>query len=154
MITTKKIELLVAQHLGEGTIFLTGIKISADNHINVFIDGDNGVSISDCVALSRYLEKALNENNELFSLDVSSHGANSPIVLERQYPKHIGRDFIIKLTNGEKLEGCLKEVTKSQLQLEYQTRENKPVGKGKVTVTKQHIININQIQESKIKLKF
>lgn len=127
--------------------------MSVDNHIHVFVDGDRGVTISDCVDLSRHLEKSLGESED-FSLDVSSHGASSPLTLPRQYYKHVGRDFEIKLNDGTKAEGTLMECNDEQIKLEYSVRENKPLGKGKITVVKHHVINYSQIKESKIKLKF
>ena len=135
-------------------MYVTGIKVSADNHISVLIDGDQGVTIKDCVGLSRAIEGQLDRESEDFALDVSSHGATSPIVLPRQYQKHIGRDFEIKLLDGTKTEGTLIQFEKDQLTIENTVRENKPIGKGKITVTKQHIINLDKIKESKIKLKY
>ena len=133
---------------------MTGIKISSDNKINVFIDGDEGVTIKDCVGVSRAIEGNLDRERDDFALEVSSHGATTPLVLPRQYKKHIGRDFEIRLTNDEKVEGTLIEINEKELTLEYSVRENKPVGKGKVTVVKQRHIYFNEIKESKIKLKY
>lgn len=145
---------LVNQHLNGTSIFVTGIKIGSDNQINVFIDGDEGVTIKDCVALSRAIEGNLNRDKEDYSLDVSSHGATTPLVLPRQYTKHIGRSFEVQLLDGTKLEGDLIECNTEQIKLEYSVRENKPIGKGKITVTKNHIIPHTTIKESKIKLKY
>ena len=154
MITKDFISTIITEHLSNGPVFLTGLKIGSDNQITVFLDGDNGVKISDCVSVSRYLEKTLNEKGLDFSLDVSSHGASTPLIMPRQYKKHIGRDFEIKLENGTKMEGTLVGFDGNEIVLENSFRENKPVGKGKITVTKQQKINYNQIKESKIKLKF
>lgn len=155
MITEQHIQDLAKQHLGNGPFFITGIKIGAGNQISVFIDGeDRGVTISDCVDLSRHLEKSLDRDKEDFSLDVSSHGASRPLLIPRQYKKHIGRSFEIKLIDGNKVEGDLVECNEEEIKLEYSVRENKPIGKGKITVTKQQIVKYNQIKESKIKLKF
>jgi len=154
LISQENIEKLALEHLKNTDLFVTGIKIGADNQINVFMDGDKGVTIADCVALSRFIEASLDREKEDFSLDVSSHGANKPLLLPRQYPKHIGRGFEIKLLDGTSAEGNLVACDNEQIKLEYSVRENKPIGKGKITVTKQQIIKYNQIKESKIKLKF
>ena len=154
MITKERIQNLADQHLKGTTVYVTGIKIGSDNHINVFIDGDEGVTIKDCVALSRAIEGNLDRNKEDYALDVSSHGATTPLVMPRQYKKHIGRTFEIKLTDGTKTEGDLVDCNEEQITLEQSVRENKPIGKGKVTVVKQQIVLYNQIKESKIKLKF
>ena len=154
MITKDYILKLLNQHLGDGSVFVTGIRVSSSNEINVFLDGDTGVTIADCVAASRFLEKNLDSEKNDFSLDVSSHGATTPLVVPRQYTKHVGRDFQIKLNDDTKLEGKLLEFNTDELKLEYSVKEDKPIGKGKVLVTKYHIIKYNQIKESKIKLKF
>jgi ribosome maturation factor RimP len=145
---------IITEYLSDGPVFLTGLKIGSDNHINIFLDGDEGVKISDCVAVSRHLEKTLNEKSLDFSLDVSSHGASTPLIMPRQYKKHIGRDFEIKLEDGTKMEGTLVDFDGNEIVLENSFRENKPIGKGKITVTKQQKINYKQIKESKVKLKF
>lgn len=154
MITQEHIITLANNHLKGGSLFITGVKIGSDNAIKVFIDGDNGVSISDCVNLSRAIEGNLDREKEDFSLDVSSHGAASPIVMPRQYKRHIGRQFEIKLLDGLKIEGTLTELNDEGIKLEYTVRENKTIGKGKIDVIKQHLVKYNQIKESKIKLKY
>lgn len=154
MISKEHILSLAAAHLGDGPVFVTGVGISSDNHINVFLDGDEGVTIKDCVSLSRAIESALDGDKENFSLDVSSHGATSPLLMPRQYKKHMGRTFEVKLLDGTKTEGDLAAIHDDQIELESTTRENKPVGKGKVTVTKRQNILWSQIKEARIKLKY
>jgi ribosome maturation factor RimP len=154
LITKEHILALITEHLGNGPIFATGVRISSDNQINVFLDGDDGVTIKDCVGLSRHLEKILDEKGLDFALDVSSHGATTPLIMPRQYKKHIGREFEIKLEDGTKTEGSLVEFNGDEIVLENSVRENKPIGKGKITVIKKQIIKYNQIKESKVKLKF
>lgn len=154
LISKEHILSLAQAHLKDGPVFVTGIKIGSDNHINLFIDGDAGITINDCVTLSRAIEGSLDRDKEDFSLDVSSHGAATPLVMPRQYPKHMGRNFEIKLTDGTKAEGELIACNNEEITLQYSLRENKPVGKGKVTVVRQQIIPFSQIKESKIKLKY
>ncbi len=145
---------LANNHLQNGDVFVTGIKIGSDNSIKVFIDGDNGVTIKDCVSLSRAIEGSLDREKNDFSLDVSSHGATNPIVMLRQYKKHIGREFELKLLDGTKTEGTLVEFNDQEIKLEFSERENKPIGKGKITVVKHRTVKHQEIKESKIKLKY
>lgn len=154
LITKEHILTLANAHLGTGPLFVTSIRISADNQINVFIDGDEGVTISDCVALSRAIEGSLDREKEDFALDVSSHGATNPISLPRQFKRHKGRNFEVKLADGGKTEGELVDSNDAEIVLETTVRENKPVGKGKVDVTRQQTIPLSQIREARIKLKF
>lgn len=154
MIAKEYILELANNHLNNGSIYITSVKVAADNHISVLIDGDEGVTIKDCVALSRAIEGQLDREKEDFSLEVSSHGATSPLILTRQYKKHIGRDFEIKLLDGNKLEGTLVDFNEKYLILSFTVRENKTIGKGKVDVIKQLNVDFDKIKESRIKLKY
>jgi ribosome maturation factor RimP len=154
LITKDRILELANDYLKDGDQYVTGIRISPDNHISLFIDGDNGVTIKDCVELSRAIEERLDRNREDYALDVSSHGATTPLIMPRQYKKHIGRAFEIKLVDGSKVEGELISFSLEEIVLQYSVRENKPIGKGKITVVKQQIVKYEQIKEARIKLKY
>lgn len=154
MITPQHITQLAEQKIEGTQLFLVDVKVLPGNKIEVLLDGDNGLAISDCVNLSRHIEKSLDREVEDFSLEVSSPGATSPLKMVRQYAKHLGRVLEIVLMNGEKMEGTLISTNGDEIVLENSSRENKPIGKGKITVTKQHTIKLTNIKESKVKLKF
>ncbi|MBX3163202.1 MAG: ribosome assembly cofactor RimP [Bacteroidetes bacterium] len=145
---------LADAHLAGSSVYITNIKIGGDNHININIDGDKGVNIDDCVALSRAIEGALDRDEEDYSLDVSSHGATTPLVLPRQYKRHIGRTLEVKFPDGNNAEGELIKLNDNGFTLQYSVRENKPIGKGKVTVVKEQTILFAEIKEARIKLKY
>ena len=68
--------------------------------ITIYIDGDNSIDISACQKLSRHLSEKLDEQDfgaEPYTLEVSSPGADRPLLNPRQYPKHVGRELFIKL---------------------------------------------------------
>ncbi len=107
MIEKIKILELVNDALEGSDKFLVNLKITPDNRIYVDIDGDNGVTIDDCIELSRAIEGKLDRDEEDFALDVSSAGADSPLKLTRQFVKNIGRDVEALSYDGEKVEGEL-----------------------------------------------
>lgn len=155
MITKEQITELANQKLEGTNLFLVEVKVQPGNKIEVYVDGDNGIGINDCVSISRHIEGSLDREKEDFSLEVSSPDATKPIKMARQYNKHIGRDFEIVLIDSSKINGTLKSVdSEGTITLETISRENKPIGKGKINVTKEHHIQLNNIKESKIKLKF
>jgi ribosome maturation factor RimP len=154
VISNDSIQKLAEAHLNGSGKFVTKITVSASNRIEVLMDGDDGISIQDCVDLSRHIEKSLDRDKEDFSLEVSSPGAAAPLVIPRQYKKHIGRTLSVKLKDDTEVEGELKQLHEKGFVLEYSARENKSLGKGKVTVVKQHDVLFEHIKESKIKLKF
>jgi ribosome maturation factor RimP len=154
LITKEQILELAFEHLKSTDKFVTHCTVLPGNHIEILIDGDTPVLISECVNLSRFIEKRFDREKEDFSLEVSSHGATNPLVNVRQYKKHIGKNLEIKLLDGNKEEGELTEIEESGIVIKYKLREKKPVGKGKITVEKTQSIPFNQIKETKIKLKF
>ena len=109
MIEKIKILEIVNQALEGSDKFLVSLKITPDNRIYVDIDGDSGVTIDDCIELSRAIEGQLNRDEEDFALDVSSAGADQPLKLTRQYRKNLGRDVEVVMLDGEKIEGELTE---------------------------------------------
>ncbi|MBK42975.1 MAG: ribosome assembly cofactor RimP [Flavobacteriaceae bacterium] len=154
MLRNKITEILKEYFKKRKDLFLIDFELSLGNKVNVTIDGDNGVTVDDCVQLSRSLENNLDRDSEDFSLEVSSAGANTPLVHRRQYVKNIGRILNLVTCDNEKYEAVLKDVSDQNILLEWKTREPKPIGKGKVTVQKSVKINYNDIDSARIKLVF
>lgn len=150
----KKVTELLSDALEEdGNLFLIDFTITTDNKINVILDGDEGVTVQDCMKISRAIEHNLDREEEDFSLEVASAGAASPMVLPRQYRKNIGRKVAVK-ANDKVYEGNLTDATEDNIVLEWKAREPKPIGKGKITVQKKMEINFSDITEAKVILKF
>ncbi len=118
MIDKVKIGEIVAEVLGDGALFLVDVKVSRDNRIEVFIDGDEGVKIQDCIDLSRKVESQLDREEEDFELSVLSWGLGEALKLKRQYVKNIGKKVELVLLSGEVIEGVLKEVGEMNLSVE------------------------------------
>lgn len=135
-------------------LFLIDFEVLSDNTIRVVLDGDNGVLVEDCMFISRAIEHNLDREEQDFSLEVTSAGATSPLVLPRQYKKHIGRNLEVKTNDDQKLEGELTEANDERIVLKWKTREPKPVGKGKVTVTKEVAVIYDNVKQAKVKIKF
>lgn len=151
----KIVEDLLQTALGERQdLFLIDFTMSGDNAIKIVIDGDNGVLVEDCMFISRAIEHHIDREEHDFSLEVLSSGAASPLVLPRQYNKHIGRNLEVKTLDQQNLEGELTEVNDEGVVLSWKAREPKPVGKGKVTVAKTATIAFDNIKEAKVKIKF
>jgi ribosome maturation factor RimP len=129
---------LVDDHLQGTDKFLVEVLIKPGNRVYVFIDGDHGVTIDDCVRVSRMLESSLDREVEDFELNVSSAGADQPLRMPRQYQKNIGRSLHIKLDEQKELRGKLlstneqgitiltegdkkKKITPSEIYLDYKS---------------------------------
>lgn len=135
------------------SLFLIDFTVGGDNTIKVVLDGDKGVTLQDCMDVSRAIEHNLDREEGDFSLEVASAGATTPLKMPRQYTKNIGRKLKVRTDSGE-LEGTLVQATENNITLEWKAREPKPVGKGKVTVQKKRDIPFSEIQEAKVVLNF
>lgn len=118
---------VIAEALAGSDKFLVDLKISTDNRINVAIDGDNGITIDDCIELSRTIEGSLDRDAEDFELNVASAGLDSPLKLKRQYKKNVGRDLTVTTFEGETTEGQLVEADDEHITLQPQgNRKSQP----------------------------
>ena len=136
------------------SLFLIDLSISEGNQIKVILDGDNGVTLKDCIAVSREIEHNLDREAEDFSLEVASAGVSEPLTMVRQYVKNVGRKLKVKTSEGEEIEGALEEAGDETITLKWKAREPKPVGKGKVTVQKEAVLPYKDIVEAKVMITF
>jgi ribosome maturation factor RimP len=146
-----KVETLLTAALAEHpSLFLIELKVGADKSVRVILDGDQGVTLQDCMNVSRAIEHQLDREEEDFSLEVASAGIGAPLQSKRQYIKNIGRKLKVELTNLPPVQGTLIAADDSGFTLTWKQREPKPVGKGKVTVEKQQTLSYDQIESAKV----
>lgn len=151
----KKVEQLLQEALEKDpALFLITLDIGENNQIRVIIDGDKGINLKDCMAVSRAIEHNLDREEQDFSLEVTSPGLSEPLVNKRQFKKNIGRNFSVKQKDGTCIEGQLIEVREADILLQWKTREKKPIGKGKITVQKEAVLDFDNIVEAKVLVKF
>lgn len=150
----ERVKQLLEQGLQEHpSLFLIDFSISSDYKITVVIDGDEGVTLQDCIDVSRSIEHNLDREEQDFSLEVASAGATSPLKMPRQYKKNIGRKLEVT-TETEKIEGTLVGATEDSIQLEWKAREPKKIGKGKETVVKTAEIPYLSIKKAVVVISF
>lgn len=136
------------------SLFLIDLNISPANQIIITLDGDNGVSMQDCVDVSRAIENNIDRETYDFSLEVTTAGATAPIQMIRQYPKNIGRELEVKTVDGQKITARLESVDDEGITLKWEAREPKPIGKGNHTVQKEAVIKYSNIKEAKAVITF
>ncbi|MDT0685128.1 ribosome assembly cofactor RimP [Autumnicola psychrophila] len=150
----ERVEKLLDEAFEENkSLFLISLEINSNNQIRVVIDGDQGISVNDCIEISRSVEHNLDREEEDFSLEVTSSGVSEPLSLPRQYKKNIGRTLQVK-TAEEKIEATLTDANEEEISLNWKAREPKPVGKGKHTVEKEAVLPYSAIVEAKVMITF
>ncbi len=149
MISEKQFTALIEDYLKGSDHFLIEVQIKPLNHIMVFIDGDHGVNIDACKALSRFLESKLDRDQEDFDLMVSSAGATRPLQVQRQYLIHLGKSLDVATNAGIKLEGVLLEADSNGIKIEQEIKITKKAIEKKVVELK-----YEEIKSAKIILNF
>lgn len=128
----EKIEEWLKPALQDETIFLVEVKVLlGGKKIEIFLDTDSGIGIDQCAAISRQLEKNLDESGIVpanYILEVSSPGMTNPLKVPRQFKKRIGRKLEVWTTDGNFVEGDLKTATNEKIEIE---KDLKPVKKKK-----------------------
>ena len=75
------------------------VKEGKDYYLRVFIDKEGGITIDDCVDVSRRLSDVLDTEDfieDAYTLEVSSPGLGRKLVKDREFDRSIGRDVDIK----------------------------------------------------------
>jgi ribosome maturation factor RimP len=149
MIADERVKKLAIAKVKELGGFLVSAKVNIQNVISVFVDKANGISISECLQISRFIEQELDREIEDFELSVSSPGLSKPFVVKEQYQKNIGKEIVVKLSDGKKIKGRLIAFD-GDIILETNKKE-----KGKKQIKKEtKIILSEQVKETKLVIKF
>lgn len=135
-------------------LFLIDLKISAADDVTIILDGDNGVSLQDCLDASRAVEFNMDREEHDFSLQVMSAGLSEPLSLPRQYRKNIGRTVDILHMDDAKTEGELTAAGEDGITLLLKYRKPKETGKGKVDVEEERQILYSDIKKALVTIKF
>jgi len=151
----ENIQKLLAEALSlQPDLFLIDLNIDDQSRVHVVLDGDNGVSLEQCIKVSRHIEHQLDREVHDFSLEVSSAGATHPLKMVRQYKKNIGRKLAVHTIDNDNFKATLTQADDDQITLEWKTREPKQIGKGKHTVVKQLQVPYNQIEKATVQIQF
>jgi ribosome maturation factor RimP len=149
----KRVTELVEEKIADRPdLFLVEVKMHSNGKLIILVDGDKGIGIADCAAISRHVGFHLEEENVLedaYNLEVSSPGLDAPLVLPRQYVKNVGRSLAIKMADGSKKEGKLTGMTEDAVMIEEINKQ-----KGKKAETIESVVPLTQITETKVLISF
>ena len=76
------------------------VKEGANWYLRIYADKEGGISIDDCVLISRALEAKLDADDfikDAYILEVSSPGLGRPLKKEKDFQRSIGQSVDIKL---------------------------------------------------------
>jgi len=123
----KKTEALLVPILNEFNFDLWDVeyvKEGAEYYLRAYIDKEGGITIDDCVDVSRKLSDKLDEDDYIdgeYILEVSSPGLGRTLKRERDFEKSIGREVDLKLYKAidkeKEFTGTLKSYNKDNIEV-------------------------------------
>ena len=147
----EKIKELAETALANPAHFLVEVVVSKHKpwKFTVIVDGDQGITIGDCAALSRTVNESLeSEISDPYTLEVSTPGLDHPLKLKRQYIKNIGRGLKVVRKDKSILNGKLKQAEEEKIVIETE------VGQGKKTEQKSIEIPFIEIEKTFVTVSF
>ena len=153
MIDKELVKKLVEERLDD-KMFLVEITVNERNIINVFVDSYDGLTIEQCVNISRHVEHSFDREEEDFELQVSSPGLTEKFKVKEQYYKYTGRPVEVITFSDVKLEGVIISAGNDGIILETSSRELVVGHKKKQLVVKQHDLKYDEIKSAKAVISF
>jgi ribosome maturation factor RimP len=154
MILKENIENWARQALLNESQFLVDVVVSSKQgpqKVTVMLDGDHGITIDDCAAISRKLLSVLEGQGDIgdnFTLEVTTPGVDHPLKMKRQYIRNIGRMVKVQRTDKTVEQGKLAAVNEDTLALE---REEK---NGKVKELRKIVVPFSEIERAIVQISF
>lgn len=89
---------------------------STGRKLAVFLDADDALTIEQCRLFNRHISEKLDEvdfGETPYTLEVSSPGVDRPLVLPRQFFKHMGREVKVRLLDNSEFLGKITIVNEN-----------------------------------------
>jgi len=150
MISKDIVKNIVLSVTGNTAIFVVDVKVDSANKISVEVDKPEGITIEECVNISRAIESGLNRETEDFELEVSSPGLNEPFKVMEQYRKNCGRHVDVVKRDGQKISGLLQHTDDKGITLELKTKIREAGQKRQKTVLQTVAVQFSEIKTTKV----
>jgi ribosome maturation factor RimP len=150
MIQVETVRSYLQDELPKRGLFLVDVIVSPGNRITVHADSMKGITIEECIAVSRFIESRFNRETEDYELEVSSPGLENPIKQPEQYQKNLGRWLDVITFDGLKTTGKLVNASAGSITLEIESIERDVLTRKKVVVKKIFEKRIDEIKAAKI----
>lgn len=153
MIDREKIVQLIGEKLEED-MFLVDVTVNPMNVIHVEVDSFSGLTIDQCVAISRHIEGNLDRESEDFALEVSSPGADQPFKVPQQYIKNTGREVEVMTQDGTILKGILTDSNADGIVVLASVKEKQEGSNRKILVEKAISLPYSDVKKTRVIISF
>ena len=145
---------MIAEACTGTEIFLVEATVKPGNVIRIFVDEPQGISMEECVRISKAIESGIDREVEDFELQVSSPGLENPLLVLKQYLKNIGNELKIETITKQRLVGELIEVNDAGIKISAAVKV-KVAGTKKKKLEFQDVhLKFEEIKSAKVNLQF
>ena len=120
----------IVEKQGFDLYHLEYVREGGQNILRVYIDKDTGVTLNDCVSVSRLVSEMLDVEDpivEEYTLEVSSPGVFRTLFTKEHFERYMNTEVAVKLSalveGKKKFEGVLKGFDGESLTLEVENNE-------------------------------
>jgi ribosome maturation factor RimP len=113
----KAVRYFVKEMIMDKGIFLVDVDLKPGNVIHITVDKTEGISIEECVELSRKFNSAFDRDVEDYDLKVSSPGLDTAFKVDEQFEKYRNEDVRVLMKNGEKFKAKLLDFDDREIKL-------------------------------------
>ena len=122
----------IAESLGLRIWDVRYLKEGSQWFLRIYIDKDGGVNINDCEAMSRAIDKPLDELDPIegeYILEVSSPGIERELIRDRHFEAFIGADVMVRMIRpiegvGKEFKGVLTAYDNGEVTITDHSGEN------------------------------
>lgn len=123
--TCEKLALPIIEERSFELVDVEYVKEGTDYYLRVYVDKEGGITIDDCVEVSRALNPLLDKYDKEFSdayiLEVSSPGMLRPLKKDKDFARNLGKMVEIKLFRP------LSEDGRKEFEAELKSYDNKTI---------------------------
>jgi len=126
---TEELIIPILDELGFELYDVEYVKEGADYYLRAYIDKEGGITIDDCVEVSRKMNELLDAEPQIggdegYIFEVSSPGLGRVLKKEKHFEKSIGQDVDIKtykpINGAKEFTGTLKAFDKDTFTIEFE----------------------------------
>ena len=154
MIRKEDIEKIIIGTIEGTEAFLVNVDVKSGNLIRVFVDEPSGISLEECVRISKEIESSLDREEDDFDLQVSSPGLENPLLVLPQYLKNIGRELKVDTIDKQRLVGELISADQIGISIKAKVKVKVEGTKKKKSELQTISLKFEEIKSAKVNLQF
>lgn len=113
-------------------LFIVDVKISRENDITITVESEKGtVTLEDCEVMNRFFTETFSQDEEDYSLTVTSAGLDGDFKVPAQFSKALGEKVELWLKGGRKSIGTLESASDNTIVVDGVEYARKDINKVK-----------------------